>query len=73
MTEKNETQLEYNKRKALEARELINIAIDHPEIISGIKVTDGVAANPQAGSKTPLIMINFDILESFLNKLKEKK
>ena len=73
MSEKNETQVEYNKRKALEVQELIRIAIDHPEIISGIKVTDGVGQNPQAGTKTPLIMINFDILESFLNKLKEKK
>ncbi len=73
MSDKRETETEYLKRKALEVSELINTAIDHPDIISGIRITDGVATNPQAGSKIPLVMIAFDIKESFLNKLKEKK
>ncbi len=73
MSDKPENEIEYNKRKVIEIRHLLDTCIDHPELIAGIKITDAMVNNPIAKTKTPLLLLQVDVNESLLNKLKEKK
>jgi len=63
----------YYRRKLSEAKELIQIAIDHPNIVSSFSINDTISTNLQLHQQNAIIRITIDLNEISLKQLRDKK
>ena len=73
MSAKPENVNEYYKRKLIEIREYIEVAIEHPTIVSSVFIGDGVAMQKDGRTGLPVINLKVDLKESLYHQLTEKK